>query len=282
MSGVGRRHALLVPARRRPAASRSRFAVSAGWPARPLGDRRSARRSAGPIATGPASTATVRCSTRCTSARSRPKAPGRRLPTNCRRSPISASPSIEMMPVADFAGRFGWGYDGVEPVRADAAVRHAGRPARVRRSRARARHRRHPRRRLQPSRARTGITCAEFSPRLLHRPLHERLGRGDQLRGRRRPRARTSSRTPATGSTSSTSTACGSTRRRTSRTPRRNTSSPTIVAPARASGRRAAPIYVVAENEPQDTRLVAACRRRAATASMRCGTTTITTPRSSR
>ena len=32
---------------------------------------------------------------------------------NWRRSPIWASPSIEMMPIADFAGRFGWGYDGV-------------------------------------------------------------------------------------------------------------------------------------------------------------------------
>ena len=29
------------------------------------------------------------------------------------------------MPVAEFPGRFGWGYDGVEPLRPDAALRHA-------------------------------------------------------------------------------------------------------------------------------------------------------------
>ena len=35
--------------------------------------------------------------------------------------------TLEMMPVAEFPGRFGWGYDGVEPVRADPPLRRAGR-----------------------------------------------------------------------------------------------------------------------------------------------------------
>ena len=38
---------------------------------------------------------------------------------------------LEMMPVADWPGDFGWGYDGVEPVCAHAAVRHARRFPRV-------------------------------------------------------------------------------------------------------------------------------------------------------
>ena len=86
---------------------------------------------------------------------------------------------IEMMPIAEFRGRFGWGYDGALPwapsalygapddLRAfiDAAHRH--------------RDRRDPRRRLQPLRA--GQPVRRVQRRLVHRPLQERLGRRSRL-----------------------------------------------------------------------------------------------------
>ena len=59
----------------------------------------------------------------------------------------------------------------------------------------------------------------------------------------------------ATGSTSSTSTACGSTRRRASTIARASTSSPRSRS-ERARGRGGRAIILVAENEPQDVRLV--------------------------
>ena len=166
------------------------------------------------------------------------------------------------------------------PLRAGARLRHARRPAGVRRSRARARHRRHPRRRLQPPRTRRQLPRGVLA-RLLHRQVHERLGPRDQFRRAGAGARATSSRTRATGSTSSTSTACASTRRRTSRTRRRGTSSPTIVAGAReAAG--AVPIY----HRRRERAAGHVARRgrpsQAATAWMRCGTTTRTTPRSSR
>ena len=40
------------------------------------------------------------------------------------------------MPIADFPGEFGWGYDGVDLFAPDAALRHAGRFARVSSTRA--------------------------------------------------------------------------------------------------------------------------------------------------
>ena len=91
---------------------------------------------------------------------------------------------LEVMPVADFPGRFGWGYDGVDLF---APTRLYGTPddlRALRRSRARARPRRDPRRRLQPPRPRRQLPGGVLAG-LLHRPLHERLGRGDQLRRRR-------------------------------------------------------------------------------------------------
>ena len=71
------------------------------------------------------------------------------------------------------------------PVRADAALRHARRLPPLRRSRARARPRRDPRRRLQPLRPGRQLPARSSRRRLLHRPLHRRVGRGDQLRRRR-------------------------------------------------------------------------------------------------
>ena len=51
---------------------------------------------------------------------------------------------IEMMPIADFPGEFGWGYDGVDSLRALPALRRAGRPAAIRQYRALVRHGRDP------------------------------------------------------------------------------------------------------------------------------------------
>ena len=110
-------------------------------------------------------------------------------------------------------------------VRAVASVRHARRFPPLRRRRARVRHRRHPRRRLQPPRPGRQLPARVLAG-LLHRPVRERVGRRDQLR---RPGRRAGARvlhqpTPATGSTSFISTACGSTRRSRSTISRRSTS----------------------------------------------------------
>ena len=80
------------------------------------GRRRSStrRHSAGPTPTGPASGCPARSSTRCTSAPSRRRAPG---PPRREQLPALKEAGItvvEVMPVADFPGRFGWGYDGVD------------------------------------------------------------------------------------------------------------------------------------------------------------------------
>ena len=163
---------------------------------------------------------------------------------------------LEVMPVAEFPGRFGWGYDGVDLF---APTRLYGTPddfRALRRPRPRARARRDPRRGLQPPRPRRQLPHAVLAA-LLHRPLQERVGRGAQLRRRRLGGrcASSSSPTPATGSTSSTSTACGSTPRRPSSTTRPSTSSPAIAARARGRRPAAGAIFLVAENEPQDARL---------------------------
>ncbi len=71
-----------------------------------------------------------RCSTRCTSAPSPLRARGLRRRSSSTSWRRPASPSIEMMPVADFPGRFGWGYDGVDLF---APTRLYGRPDDLRR-----------------------------------------------------------------------------------------------------------------------------------------------------
>ena len=157
-----------------------------------------------------------------------------------------------------------------QSLRSGAHLRHAGRPARLRRSRARLRPRRHSRRRLQPSRARRQLPDRVLA-RLLHRQVHQRLGRAINFEGPRPARALfvqnarywieefhfDGLRLDATQDIKDAS-------------PR--TSSPTL---SRRRARRPGdmPIYVVAENEPQDTRLVAVRAAAAATASTRCGTT---------
>ena len=154
-------------------------------PARLPVDRRGPRRGCGRSA---------RSSTRCTSARSRPKGRGARPPRELDELARIGITVIEMMPIAEFPGRFGWGYDGVDLYAPGPRLRHARRPARVRRPRARARPRRDPGRRLQPSRPGRQLPERLFT-RLLHRQVHERLGPGDQFRGARRRRASSSCRT---------------------------------------------------------------------------------------
>ncbi len=87
---------------------------------------------------------------------------------------------------------------------------------------------------------RAATTSGEFSSRYFSVALRERVGRRDQLRRRCGCRCASSSpATPPTGSTSSISTGCGSTRRSRSSTPRQRTSCAEIAA-ARARGRRTA------------------------------------------
>ena len=185
---------------------------------------------------------------------------------------------IEMMPVADFAGRHGWGYDGVNLY---APTRVYGTPDDLRAFVDRAHalklavildvvynH-------VGPD----GNYLADFSPDYFTDRYTNDWGQAINFEDLAGPRARSSSTTPATGSTSFISTACASTRRRTSSD--------------------ASPEHVVAENDSHRTQaqpdrapfmwLRRTSRRRprwcailpaAATAGTRCGTTTITTPRS--
>ena len=96
---------------------------------------------------------------------------------------------IEMMPIAEFPGAFGWGYDGVNLY----APSHLyGTPDDLRAfvdARARGRTRRDPRRRLQPPRSRRQLPDGVLA-RLLHRQVHERLGRARSTSRARCRRAR--------------------------------------------------------------------------------------------
>ncbi len=167
-------------------------------------------------------------------------------------------------------------------VRADAPVRHARRLPRVRRSRACARPRRHPRRRLQPPRP-GRLRLRQVRDELLHQEVRQRVGRGAELRrprlgagarvlrvqrgllDRRVPPRRPSPRRDAEHSRQldPTTSSPRSARRRAAR-PRGRDDHPRRR--ERAAGRRAC------------------CGRssRAATASMRSGTTTFITARRSR
>ena len=125
---------------------------------------------------------------------------------------------LEVMPVAEFPGRFGWGYDGVQWF---APAHIYGSPDDFRRFVDRAHSlgpRRDPGRGLQSSRPGRQLH-RKIRSAILLREDHG-LGQGHQLRRRRLrpgPRIR-ASRMPATGSTSSIWTACGWMPRRTSTT----------------------------------------------------------------
>ena len=124
----------------------------------------------------------------------------------------------------------------------------------------------------------TGTTSG-FLARLLHRRYETEWGDAINFE-RRRPLARSSSRTPATGSTSSISTGCGSTRRR----PFSTISPEHVVAELiRKAARK--PDRARSTSSRRTSRRTPASfanRRRADTAATRSGTTTTITPLSSR
>ena len=163
---------------------------------------------------------------------------------------------LEVMPVADFPGRFGWGYDGVNLFAPTPALRPARRLPPLRRSGPRRRPRRHSRRGLQPPRARRQLPRS-VRPGLFQPPSTRPIGARRSTSTAPTPArcASSSSPTPATGSTSSTSTACASTRRSRSSTPRPTTSWRPSAARVREAARGRATL-IVAENEPQHVRLV--------------------------
>ena len=86
---------------------------------------------------------------------------------------------VELMPVAEFPGRRGWGYDGVDSMR-PTWLRRSGWTQAVGRRLPRARSRRDARRRLQPPRARRELPRA-VRP-VLHRHVPHAMGRGRQPR----------------------------------------------------------------------------------------------------
>ena len=165
---------------------------------------------------------------------------------------------IEVMPVADFPGGSAGATTASICSRRRACTARRTTFARFVDRGARAGHRRHPRRRLQPPRS--GRQLSPRSSRRTTSPIAtttngarrinfdgETAGAGARVLHRERR---------ATGSTNSISTACGSTPRSRSSTSRR-THILTADRRARARG-RAGPrsIYLVAENEPQDVQLV--------------------------
>ena len=242
--------------RRRAAVSRSGVAISARWSARPLGDRRLRplpldRRGVGAARAMQGQVIYemhVGTFTR----------EGTWAAARARAAELAALgiTLIEVMPVAEFPGRFGWGYDGVDLFAPDASLRHA------RTISARFVDAAHALglgvildvvyNHFGPD----GNYLRAFSPDYFTDRYENEWGEAINFDGADAARcASSSSRTPRTGSTSSTSTACASTRRSRSSTPRRRTSSPRSAARAREAARRAHDL-LVAENEPQDTRLV--------------------------
>ena len=192
----------------------------------------------------------------------------------------SASPCVELMPVADFPGRFGWGYDGVDLF---APTRLYGRPDDLRR--------------FVDTRARLGLGVildvvynhlgpdGNYLGALLARrtsPIatHTEWGKALNFDGADAAPVREffvanagywidefhldGLRLDATAADLRRLAASTSWPRSRGACARR---------------RRARSIVLVAENEPQDTRLVAPAEPTAATASTRCGTTTSTTRR---
>ena len=109
----GRPTLLVSPAARAPAGSR--VPLSARRTAWSIGDRRSSRLSAGPTRSGAARGPRIaRSCTRCTSARSPRKARWKAATARLPRLAEMGVTTLEIMPVSEFAGKFGWGYDGVD------------------------------------------------------------------------------------------------------------------------------------------------------------------------
>ena len=178
----------------------------------------------------------------------------RRDPAPARPARARRSPTIELMPVAEFPGRHGWGYDGVYISAAHDPLR---RPARASQRLVDAAHARGPRgaarRRLQPRRrlrhAGRWRRSAPTSPSHYETPW----GRGDELRRRATPTPSASGccRAPSSGSATSTSTACGSTRSTRSSTPAPSTWSPRSPAACTPPNPRAVVIAESGLNDPK-------------------------------
>ena len=164
--------------------------------------------------------------------------------------------AIELMPVADFPGRRNWGYDGVLPFAPDAALRHARRPEAPGRRRARARPDGAARRRLQPLRPR-GQLPARATRRTFFNPTrHTPWGAAINFDGPRQPRrcATSSSTTRCTGSRSSTSTACASTRCTRSHDDSRPHIADEIAQALRSGPGRERHVHLVLENDRNEAR----------------------------
>ncbi len=224
--GAVPRPRLAVPARRGPRA------VRGGGPGRVRLDR---RRVGG---------ARSRCrwrSTSCTSAPSRPRGPSRRRPGGSTRSADLGVTAVELLPLNDFPGRWGWGYDGVALF---APARCYGGPDDLRRLVDRAHvlglgilidvvynH-------FGPD----GNYTGQFSAELRHARPPDRLGPGDQPRRPRlgaRPRLLLRER-PALAPRNTTATASGSTPRTPSSTTAPGRSSREFAEQCRAAHRPAA------------------------------------------
>ena len=158
---------------------------------------------------GAASPSPTPCCTSSTSARSRRRARSTRRSASSTACAASASRTVELMPVNAFPGRRNWGYDGVFPsaVQQSYGGPEASRP--LRRRRPRRRPGRRARRRLQPPRAGGQRPFARIAPYFTDAVPHA-VGRRPSTSPR--PAATTSggrsSRAPAAGSRTSTSTGC--------------------------------------------------------------------------
>ena len=140
-------------------------------------------RSSGPTRAGTASRSTSSCSTSCTSGPSRARGRSRRSIPHLAGLRSLGVTAIELMPVSEFPGVRGWGYDGVYL----RAPHHAyGGPdglAAARRRGPRGGARGGARPRAEPPR-RLGRPHDEGLRPVLHRQVRDGLGQGDQLRRR--------------------------------------------------------------------------------------------------
>ena len=225
--------------------------------------------------------ARVRCSTRCTSAPSRRRAPGAAAIERLPELAELGITMLELMPVAEFPGASAGATTASICSRRRVSTARPTTCARFVDRGARARPRRHPRRRLQPPRPGRQLPRRVLA-RLLHAtgyttewgealnfdgpgcgPVREFFVANAALLDRRVPPRRPAPRRDA--GTSST-------------TPRPRAHPGRDAREAARGGRPPRRSCIVGENEPQHARLVRAPRGRWLWASTRSGTTTSTTP----
>ena len=114
VAGRGTGHRLRVQPGRRPAPARSPLGLPARGHPRAVPRWSTTMASPGPTAAGAGCRWPGRSCTSATSARSPPRAPSTGRSSTWRIWPTWASDTIELMPVAEFSGDRGWGYDGVD------------------------------------------------------------------------------------------------------------------------------------------------------------------------